>query len=249
MGGGAAGETGGRGEEVEEEHREVGEAGRRLGEVKDVIDKVVLENVGHASTLEYGFKMPLLQRDFTKAINVFKENLENNILGKKQKTDFNILVSGGAPGIDFGNGCPLDNTDYGLSSSIMPYIKCFNIDAVFQSIAEHLESATLYFFKDMVNELATFMMNRLEAFVQIFLSGTAPQVVISAKEPSRVSFHFVECPLLSMASMIKIVDHFAESCNAEKFECGEYKWKLCRPFLYLLGDTGGLPCALDQRET
>ncbi|CAJ0927373.1 21204_t:CDS:2, partial [Entrophospora sp. SA101] len=245
---------------------------------KDVIDKIVLENV------------------------------EKNILGKKQKTDFDILVSGGAPGIgktrfgqelffqlkdnwtpptlstkniqphfqyiclDFGNGCPLDNTDYGLSSSIMPYIKYFNIGAVFQSIAEHLElkeNQELFvflhidefqlidkwekkymstfnkdFFKDMFNELATFMMNRLEAFVQTFISGTAPQVVISAKEPSRVSFHFVECPLLSMTSMIKIVDQFAESCNAEKFECGEYKWKLCRPFLYHLEDTGGLPHAL-----
>ncbi|CAH1763083.1 5781_t:CDS:2 [Entrophospora sp. SA101] len=235
-------------------------------------------------------------------------HLKQNILGKKQKTDFDILVSGGAPGIgktrfgqelffqlkdnwtpptlstkniqphfqyiclDFGNGCPLDNTDYGLSSSIMPYIKYFNIGAVFQSIAEHLElkeNQELFvflhidefqlidkwekkymstfnkdFFKDMFNELATFMMNRLEAFVQTFISGTAPQVVISAKEPSRVSFHFVECPLLSMTSMIKIVDQFAESCNAEKFECGEYKWKLCRPFLYHLEDTGGLPHAL-----
>ncbi|CAJ0760933.1 11682_t:CDS:2, partial [Entrophospora sp. SA101] len=86
--------------------------------VKDVIDKIVLENV------------------------------EKNILGKKQKTDFDILVSGGAPGIgktrfgqelffqlrdnwvpptlptknlqprfryicmDFGNVCPLDGIDY-----------------------------------------------------------------------------------------------------------------------------------------
>ncbi|CAH1765566.1 2787_t:CDS:1, partial [Entrophospora sp. SA101] len=61
------------------------------------------------------------------------------------------------------------------------------------------------FFKDMINGPATFMTNRLEAFVQTFLSGTASQVVISTMEPSRVSFHFVECPLLSMASMIKIL--------------------------------------------
>jgi hypothetical protein len=31
-------------------------------------------------------------------------------------------------------------------------------------------------------------------YVQTFLSGTAPQVVISAKELTRVSFRFVNCP-------------------------------------------------------
>src|SRR5207248_10975527 len=97
----------------------------------------------------------------------------------------------------------------------------------------------------MINVLAIFMHGpRLRIVIRSFLSETAPRVVIEAKESSRVTFAFVKCPLLSIKSMIQIAEHYAKKYNAEKYICGEYKWKLCRPFLQLLEDTGGLPRAL-----
>nr|CAG8451206.1 13628_t:CDS:1 [Entrophospora candida] len=90
-----------------------------------------------------------------------------------------------------------------LNISNQGFLVFLHIDE-FQMI-DKLEKKDMTAFKDMINGPATFMTNRLEAFVQTFLSGTASQVVISTMEPSRVSFHFVECPLLSMTSMIKIL--------------------------------------------
>ncbi|CAG8640802.1 9843_t:CDS:2, partial [Paraglomus occultum] len=104
-------------------------------------------------------------------------------------------------------------------------------------------------FKNIISELAQFMLGPTKTtFVQTFLSGTAPQAVIATKEASKVSFEFVPCPLLSTASMVRIVDHYARIFDAETFEDGnsKYKWKLCRPLLYLLEDTGGLPRALQH---
>jgi hypothetical protein len=50
-------------------------------------------------------------------------------------------------------------------------------------------------FKEMINGLATYMTSPSSGiFVQTFPSGTAPQIVTSAKEASRVSFRFVDCP-------------------------------------------------------
>jgi hypothetical protein len=101
-------------------------------------------------------------------------------------------------------------------------------------------------FKEMINGLARFMLGPpSNIFVQTFFSGTAPQIVISAKESSRVSFGFVNCPQLSLKAMLKIANHYAQKFGAkEKFDCGTYKWMLCQPFLQLLEDTGGLPRAL-----
>ncbi|KAF9343227.1 hypothetical protein BGX34_007062, partial [Mortierella sp. NVP85] len=44
--------------------------------------------------------------------------------------------------------------------------------------------------------------------------------------------------------MLDIAEHYADEEGAEKFDCGAYKWMLCRQFLQLLEDTGGLPRAL-----
>ncbi|CAB5333869.1 unnamed protein product [Rhizophagus irregularis] len=64
----------------------------------------------------------------------------------------------------------------------------------------------------------------LPAFIQLFLSGTAPLAVIRQKEASRISFQFVDCPLLNDKSIIRITDHFAEKFNA-RIANYAYKWK------------------------
>ncbi|KAF9406951.1 hypothetical protein BGZ76_006232, partial [Entomortierella beljakovae] len=100
-------------------------------------------------------------------------------------------------------------------------------------------------FKETINSLASFMLSNSSIFVQTFLSGTAPRIIIAAKETSRVSFGFESCPLLSFRAMFEIAEHYAVTCQAEKFECGTFKWTLCKRFLQLLEDTGGLPRAID----
>ncbi|UZO14247.1 uncharacterized protein OCT59_005707 [Rhizophagus irregularis] len=99
-------------------------------------------------------------------------------------------------------------------------------------------------FKEMINGLVLYMFSPSHIFVQPFLSGTAPQFVNFMKESSKVSFGFVNCPQLSFKAMLKIANHHAQKFDAEKFDCGEYKWMLCQPFIQLLEDTGGLPHAL-----
>jgi hypothetical protein len=101
-------------------------------------------------------------------------------------------------------------------------------------------------FRDMIHIISMFMLSPTsDFFVMPFLSGTAPLAVIEQKQASKVSFHFVECPLLNMESIIRIMDHFAE-----KFEAGiknhAYKWKFSLPMLQLLEDTSGLPRALER---
>ncbi|RGB30818.1 hypothetical protein C1646_764835 [Rhizophagus diaphanus] len=101
-------------------------------------------------------------------------------------------------------------------------------------------------FKTMINHISEFMLNSaIPTFVQPFLSGTAPLAVIQHKEASRISFQFVDCPLLNDKSIIQIMDHFAEKFNAG-IENYAYKWKYCRQMLQLLRDTGGLPHALHR---
>src|SRR5690606_16615213 len=99
-------------------------------------------------------------------------------------------------------------------------------------------------FRNTINGLTSFMYATAPIFVQTFLSGTAPRAIIEVQEPSKVSFEFVNCPLLSFKSMLEITEHYAEKHGAEKFDCGTYKWMLCPHFLQLLEDTGGLPRAL-----
>ncbi|KAI8345625.1 hypothetical protein B0O80DRAFT_472404 [Mortierella sp. GBAus27b] len=99
------------------------------------------------------------------------------------------------------------------------------------------------FFKGILGRLASLMHSRA-TFVQTFLSGTAPQAIVEAQESTGASFQFINCPLLSFKSMLDIAGHYAKKEGAEQFDCGPYKWMLCRQFLQLLEDTGGLPRAL-----
>ncbi|CAG8582460.1 13754_t:CDS:2 [Acaulospora morrowiae] len=282
-------------------------------------------------------KMPFMERDTNQAITRIIRNIGNHIKGSKSKADFDILVSGGAPGIgktrfgqelfkhlegsqndwvpsewtnlqlkdlylDFGNGCRLDSYDDELTPTVIiglriayvffierkydmkfitfrdrvwEYRENFKIPNVFECIYDHLiqlnrqlfvflhidefqlidrwecdavnerKMPVKQLFKEMINGLASFMLGPpSRIYVQTFLSGTTPQVVISAKESSRVSFGFVNCPQLSFKALLNIANHYAQKYDAEKFACGTYKWMLCRPFLQLLEDTGGLPRAL-----
>lgn len=109
----------------------------------------------------------------------------------------------------------------------------------------HIEDVQETLFYNMIGDLAPFILptKTPKFFVQTFLSGTAPSAVINVKEASRISFKFIPCPLLSMKSRIDIADHFATKYNAPMLG-GQYKWKLCKPLLQLLDDTGGLPRAL-----
>ena len=43
--------------------------------------------------------MPFMERKTGQAISKITKNIVNHLKGSKAKTDFNILVSGGAPGI------------------------------------------------------------------------------------------------------------------------------------------------------
>ncbi|PKY47590.1 hypothetical protein RhiirA4_522912 [Rhizophagus irregularis] len=279
--------------------------------------------------------MPFMERDTDKAIKRIIRNIKNHLEGSKSKTDFDILVSGGAPGIgktrygdelfkhlennqnwvpsewknnlhigglylDFGNGCQLDSYDDELTPTIIiglriafaffierryrmkfvtfrrliwEYRDIFTISDVFDNIYDlqpnkhlfvflHIDEFQLIdrwesnavmkrkmaekqLFKEMINGLAPFMLGPpSHIFVQTFLSGTAPQIVISAKELSSVSLRFVNCPQLSHRAMLNIANHYAQKFDAETFDSGTYKWMFCRPFLQLLEDTGGLPRAL-----
>ncbi|CAB5358359.1 unnamed protein product [Rhizophagus irregularis] len=92
-------------------------------------------------------------------------------------------------------------------------------------------------FYNMIHNISEYMLkSALPAFIQPFLSGTAPLAVIKQKEASRISFQFVDCPLLNDKSIIRITDHFAEKFNAGIANYA-YKWKYCRQMLQLLRDT------------
>ncbi|CAB4391454.1 unnamed protein product [Rhizophagus irregularis] len=304
----------------------------------DAIDIALKEVKKETGTDRPNDEMPFMDRDTNQAITKIIRNIENRLKGSKAKTDFDMLFSGGAPGIgktrygdelfkrlennqnwvppewenklhirriylDLGNGCKLDSYDDDLTPTVIiglriayvffiekkiilsftnfrdrvwKYRDIFKIPNVFDCIYAHLISqsniqlfvffhidefqnidlweddaiknrkmAKKQLFKEMINDLAPFMLAPQSLiYVQTFLSGTAPQVVISNKESSRVSFRFADCPQLSFRAMLNIANHYAQKYDAEKFDCGSYKWMLCRPFLQLLEDTGGLPRAL-----
>ncbi|CAG8575804.1 3876_t:CDS:2 [Acaulospora morrowiae] len=306
-------------------------------QVIDAINIALKNATINIYTLMPDDQMPFMERDTNQAITRIIRNIENHLKGSKSKADFDILVSGGAPGIgktrfgqelfkhmennqndwvpsewtdiqlkdlylDFGNNCRLDSYDDELTPTVIIGLRIayvffieskynmkfetfrdqvwkhrdiFKISNVFNCIYDHLSQPNQQLFmflhidefqlidrwerdavnerkmpvkqlfKEMINNLASFMLGpSSNIYVQAFLSGTAPQVVISAKESSRVSFGFVNCPQLSFKALLNIANHYAQKYDAEKFSCGTYKWMLCRPFLQLLEDTGGLPRAL-----
>ncbi|GBC05179.1 hypothetical protein RclHR1_06080008 [Rhizophagus clarus] len=306
--------------------------------VKDAIDIALKKAITDTSITRPDDEMPFMERNTDQAISEITKNIGNHLKGSKAKTDFSVLVSGGAPGIgktrfgseifkhlkdnqnwappawknnlqlenlyvDFGNGCRLDSYDDELTPTVIiglriayvffiegkytmrfetfrdrvwKYKDIFKISNVFECIYEHLnfqpnrqlfvflhidefqlidqweidavnerKMSVKHLFKEMINGLASFMFGPPSLiYVQTFFSGTAPQAVISVKESSKVSFEFANCPQLSFRALLEIANHYAQKYDVEKFDCGTYKWMLCRPFLQLLEDTGGLPRAL-----
>jgi hypothetical protein len=112
---------------------------------------------------------------------------------------------------------------------------------------EDISIPRINLFRNMIHIISKYITSPFlhRIFVIPFLSGTAPLAVIEQKKATGISFHFVECPLLNMESIIRIMDYFAE-----KFKAGiknhAYKWKFSLPMLQLLEDTGGLPRALER---
>ena len=61
---------------------------------------IALENIIRARDIEPDDTiMPFMERDFDDAIIRIKRNIQNNHKNSKSKADFDILFSGGAPGI------------------------------------------------------------------------------------------------------------------------------------------------------
>ncbi|KAF9347431.1 hypothetical protein BGX26_001074 [Mortierella sp. AD094] len=82
-------------------------------QVNDVINKVVL-NLAGLPAIWPEDDMPLMDLDFKGAITWITKNVENNVRGSTSKPDFHMLVSGGAPGIDFGTGIRLVEMYYNI---------------------------------------------------------------------------------------------------------------------------------------
>ncbi|PKC73834.1 hypothetical protein RhiirA1_450737 [Rhizophagus irregularis] len=250
--------------------------------------------------------MPFMKHETDKVIARIIRNIKSHLINSKFKTDYDILVSDGAPGIgktryrdelfkhlknnqdwispewknnhieglyiDFSNDCQLDSYDDELIPTVIiiglqiAFIIYNHLDLKFNN--QHLfiflyidefqlidgwesnavmkrEMEEKLLFKKMINGLASYMFGpSSHIFVQPFLSGIVPHVVISTKESSKVSFRFVKCSQLSLKAMIEITDHYAQKFNAEKFDQSEYRWKFCQPFIQLLEDTRGLSRAL-----
>ena len=62
---------------------------------------------------------------------------------------------------------------------------------------------------------------------------------MQSKEPTMYTFEFIDTPLLSLGAVFKLIEHYATQFGASPWE-----WKMCLPFLQLLGDMGGLPRAI-----
>lgn len=95
-------------------------------------------------------------------------------------------------------------------------------------------------FKEMMRSLGSFMSGAIEPdMIQTFLSGTARKEVTQSAEPTSYSFHFLNCPTLSMGACYDIMSHFSTLAHIR-----HYKWMPKMSFFHLLSATGGLPQAL-----
>ncbi|CAB5395651.1 unnamed protein product [Rhizophagus irregularis] len=218
--------------------------------VKDAIDIALKEVKEETGTDRPNDEMPFMDRDTNQAITKIIRNIENRLKGSKVKTDFDMLFSGGAPEIGktrYGDELfkRLENNQNWVPPEwenklhirriYLDLALCFfhidefqNIDLWEDDAIKNRKMAKKQLFKEMINDLAPFMLAPQSLiYVQTFLSGTAPQVVISNKESSRVSFIFADCPQLSFRAMLNIANHYAQKYDAEKFDY-----------------TGGLPRAL-----
>ncbi|CAB5180845.1 unnamed protein product [Rhizophagus irregularis] len=65
----------------------------------DAIDIALKEVKEETGTDRPNDEMPFMDRDTNQAITKIIRNIENRLKGSKAKTDFDMLFSGGAPGI------------------------------------------------------------------------------------------------------------------------------------------------------
>ncbi|PKK64648.1 hypothetical protein RhiirC2_787204, partial [Rhizophagus irregularis] len=238
---------------------------------KKIIEVIKKNALKGTSNLPDILRMPLQQRNFEVAMSSVNETIYNNITARDGKSNYWCIVSGGAPGIEYGM------TFQEFRFALKQYRDSFNnfhFNVVIRECRKslNLSDKHLFFlylhidefqlidswdkndksnpptnlFYNMIHNISEYMLkSALPAFIQPFLSGTAPLAVIKQKEASRISFQFVDCPLLNDKSIIRITDHFAEKFNAGIANYA-YKWKYCRQMLQLLRDTGGLPRALQR---
>ncbi|CAB4491617.1 unnamed protein product [Rhizophagus irregularis] len=68
-------------------------------DIKDAIDIALKEVKEETGTDRPNDEMPFMDRDTNQAITKIIRNIENRLKGSKAKTDFDMLFSGGAPGI------------------------------------------------------------------------------------------------------------------------------------------------------
>ncbi|CAG8452323.1 1258_t:CDS:2 [Funneliformis caledonium] len=226
-----------------------------VDKIKDAVDIALKGSNKNTDIIRPDNKMPFMERNTDQVILEIMKNIQNHLQGSKAKTDFNILVSGRAPGIDFGNSCKLDSYDDELTPTVIIGLRIayvFFIEGKYTMniynlqlnrhiiVFIHIDEFQLInqwefnavnkrkvlakeLFKEMINGLASYMLGPPSLiYVQTFLSGTAPQVVIAAKESSKVSFRFANCPQLLFRAMLNIANHYAQKYGAEKFDCERY---------------------------
>ncbi|CAG8824029.1 12390_t:CDS:2, partial [Gigaspora rosea] len=67
--------------------------------LEDVIGIILKDAIPSPYKQSDRLNMPLKDRDFTESMAIIISNVSNNLKASTAKTDFHILVSGGAPGI------------------------------------------------------------------------------------------------------------------------------------------------------
>ncbi|PKC53681.1 hypothetical protein RhiirA1_543118 [Rhizophagus irregularis] len=214
--------------------------------------------------------MALKQRDLKQAIDVIDRNFCNS-LDKQEpikketpraKTNYRILLCGGAPGIGKTRyGVELFNCldkEWKISKGQKPYMLYMLLDLTNGYALDEYEiqgdikiaSEIILglrakwggkLFKQLMYTLGNHMTGEIpEVFVQTLLSGTAPQDAIRAMEPTMYSIEPLDLPLLSLESRLEIMREFAT--NHDVSDC---VWVPKVWIHQLLLDTGGLPRALD----
>ncbi|CAG8508035.1 3411_t:CDS:2 [Ambispora gerdemannii] len=214
---------------------------------KTRLGKEVFNNIQISDRLPFQPHFEYLYVDFWNGIQLdqYDENLDDSvIIGLRIAYKFFIL---GKYNLGF----------QAFRQLAEPYVKFLTIEAVFTSIRNrlslqntkqtlftflHIDEFQLIFkwdeevkkttnrelFKNMSRKLTTYMFGPpKDIFVQLFLSGTAPQAILKEKEPTNISFEFIR-------------GIWWKKIN------GEYEWKLCYPFLQIIRDTGGLSRALQH---
>ncbi|CAG8741589.1 94_t:CDS:2, partial [Racocetra persica] len=185
--------------------------------------------------------MPLKDRDLQKLIDVINNNIHNATHGKDiSKEHYQFLVYEETAGIGKTRlGQEVFNTlqhhwapPTRWTSNGLVHIKYLRLDFgkydfqfrefrhdALTAIRSYLclnagQCLFLFIHND---EFQKILMSPQYIFIQTFLSGTAPHSVIRAKEPTLYSWHFAECPLLSMAALVFQMDQLKISQTVPTF--------------------------------